>query len=158
NGEDNRDGANDNHSSNYGAEGATEDAGIIEVRERQKRNFLMTLLCSQGVPMLCGGDEVGRSQRGNNNAYAQDNDVSWYNCTLDDLNGVGEPIRDETFLLLLNPHHEPIKFYMPRVQGTAWELVMDSSCPATEGKPIVAAGEPYDLTPRSTVLMRELRD
>jgi isoamylase len=243
NGEENRDGTSDNHSYNYGAEGATQDAAIIEVRERQKRNFLMTLLCSQGVPMICGGDEIGRSQGGNNNAYAQDNDVSWYNwklddnaktlleftrklvelrrqhpnlhrrkffqdrsidpgntperkvnghtepdimwlrpdggamspeewnagwvrCiglqlngrTLDDLNGVGEPIRDETFLLMLNPHHEPIQFYMPRVQGTAWEVVMDSCCPARDERPIIAAGEPYELTSRSTALMRELRD
>ena len=78
NGEENRDGTNDNHSSNYGVEGDTTDPEILETRERQKRNFLLTLLCSQGVPMICGGDEIGRTQGGNNNGYAQDNAVSWY--------------------------------------------------------------------------------
>ena len=77
NGEDNRDGHSNNHSFNYGAEGPTEDPAIIAVRERQKRNFLATLLLSQGTPMLLAGDEIGRSQRGNNNAYAQDNELSW---------------------------------------------------------------------------------
>ena len=76
NGEDNRDGTNDNHSWNYGVEGPTDDPAILEVRERQKRNFLVTLLLSQGVPMICGGDEIGRTQHGNNNAYAQDNATS----------------------------------------------------------------------------------
>jgi glycogen operon protein len=82
--ENNQDGANDNHSWNHGVEGATEDKEIIEIRERQKRNFLATLLLSQGVPMICGGDEIGRGQAGNNNAYAQDNEVTWYDWDLDD--------------------------------------------------------------------------
>src|SRR5215472_8713466 len=213
NGEDNRDGSNDNHSHNYGAEGPTDDPAIIDVRERQKRNFLATLLFSQGVPMICGGDEIGRTQKGNNNGYAQDNESSWFDwrlddkanvlleftrklvelrrqhpnlhrrkffqdrpidpastpemqdghsepdiawlrpdglqmtpeewdagwvrCiglmlngrTLDDLNAVGEPISDDTFLLMLNPHHELIRFYMPPLEGTAWEVVLDSCCP-----------------------------
>jgi glycogen operon protein len=77
NGEDNRDGNSDNRSANYGAEGPTDDPGIIELRERQKRNMLATLLLSQGTPMLLGGDEFGRTQRGNNNAYCQDNEISW---------------------------------------------------------------------------------
>ncbi len=243
NGEDNRDGSNDNHSYNYGAEGATDDAAIIEIRERQKRNLLLTLLCSQGVPMICGGDEVGRTQEGNNNAYAQDSPVSWFNwnlddrakslfaftaklvelrrhhpnlhrrkffqdrsispgdspgrevdgrceqdivwlrpdgnemmpeewhagwvrCiglrlsgrTLDDVNGFGEPIRDETYLLLFNPHTEPIRFFMPKQQGTAWEVAVDSAQPDREEKPIVKAGEPYELIARSTALLRELTD
>src|SRR5690606_11596365 len=72
NGEDNRDGHSNNHSFNYGAEGPTDDPAINAVRERQKRNFLATLLLSQGTPMLLAGDEIGRSQHGNNNAYAQD--------------------------------------------------------------------------------------
>jgi len=84
NGEGNRDGANDNFSWNCGVEGPTDDLNIIELRERQKRNFLATLFLSQGVPMLCGGDELGRTQRGNNNAYCQDNDISWYDWNLDD--------------------------------------------------------------------------
>ena len=77
NGEGNRDGHPHNHSSNYGVEGPTEDAAIVEVRERQKRNFVATLLLSQGTPMLLAGDEVGHSQGGNNNAYAQDNPTTW---------------------------------------------------------------------------------
>ncbi len=76
NGEENRDGSNDNHSWNHGAEGPTCDAGVVQLRERQKRNFIATLLLSQGVPMICCGDETGRTQGGNNNAYAQDNPVS----------------------------------------------------------------------------------
>ena len=83
NGEENRDGANDNHSWNHGVEGPTEDARIIEVRERQKRNFMATLLLSHGVPMICGGDEIGRTQGGNNNGYCQDNDISWYDWNFD---------------------------------------------------------------------------
>jgi glycogen operon protein len=82
NGEDNQDGDDDNNSMNFGVEGETDEEGIIELRERQKRNFLATLLLSQGVPMLLGGDEIGRTQRGNNNAYAQDNEISWYHWDL----------------------------------------------------------------------------
>jgi isoamylase len=243
NGEENRDGTNDNHSCNYGAEGETDNPEIREVRERQKRNLMLTLLLSQGVPMICGGDEIGRTQKGNNNAYAQDNDISWFNwnlddrakallefttklveirrqhpnlhrrkffqdrsimpgstaerevdgrneqditwlrpdggemtpeewtagwvrCigfelsgrTLDDVNGVGEAIRDETYLILLNPHTEPIKFYMPRRQGTAWEVVLDSAEPTRTGKPVIAADGYYELIARSTALLRELTD
>jgi isoamylase len=243
NGEDNRDGADDNHSHNYGVEGPTDNKEIHEIRERQKRNFLATLLFSQGVPMICGGDEIGRTQAGNNNAYAQDNEISWFNwkldedaktlleftrklvefrrqhpnlhrrkffqdrpidpastpelqidghverditwlrpdggemtpeewsagwvrCiglmlngrTLDDLNGVGEPISDDTFLVMLNPHHESIKFYMPRIEGTAWEVMLNSCCPTRDKGPIVKAGEPYELMSRSIALLREMRD
>ena len=81
NGEDNRDGTEDNHSANYGAEGDTEDAVINAYRERVKRAMLATLLGSQGVPMLLMGDECGRSQKGNNNAYCQDNEISWFDWT-----------------------------------------------------------------------------
>jgi isoamylase len=242
NGEDNRDGANDNHSHNYGAEGATENQDILETRERQKRNFLLTLLCSQGVPMICGGDEIGRTQNGNNNAYAQDNPTSWFDwnlddrketlleftrrlvelrrehpnlhrrkffqdrtidpatpqrqvdgrdekditwlrpdggemtseewnagwvrCiglqlsgrTLDDVNSVGEPIRDESFLMLFNPHHESILFYMPPRKGTAWQLLVDSAKPTREDKPVIPAGDSFELIARSTALLRELSD
>lgn len=77
NGEDNRDGHNDNKSWNMGVEGPIDDADIIELRERHKRNFLTTLLLSQGTPMLLAGDEFGRTQQGNNNAYCQDNEISW---------------------------------------------------------------------------------
>jgi isoamylase len=82
NGEDNRDGSDDNLSWNCGVEGPTEDPEIIALRERQKRNFIATLLVSQGVPMICGGDEIGRTQSGNNNAYCQDNESSWFDWNL----------------------------------------------------------------------------
>ncbi|MBA3464500.1 MAG: glycogen debranching protein GlgX [Deltaproteobacteria bacterium] len=77
NGEDSRDGENHNRSWNCGAEGPTDDPEILRLRKRQQRNFLATLFLSQGVPMLVGGDEMGRTQQGNNNAYCQDNEVSW---------------------------------------------------------------------------------
>ncbi|MCA9244141.1 MAG: hypothetical protein KDA32_09315, partial [Phycisphaerales bacterium] len=84
NGEDNRDGHNHNLSRNWGEEGATTDPAVIELREQIKRNLLTTLMFSQGVPMLCGGDELGRTQQGNNNAYCQDNEVSWCDWNLND--------------------------------------------------------------------------
>ncbi|GGN62619.1 glycogen operon protein GlgX homolog [Actinoplanes lobatus] len=77
NGEGNRDGESHNRSWNCGTEGETEDADVIVLRERQKRNLLATLLLSQGVPMIAHGDELGRTQRGNNNVYCQDNEISW---------------------------------------------------------------------------------
>jgi glycogen operon protein len=79
NGEDNRDGHNSDHSFNYGVEGPTDDPEISRLRERQKRNMLATLLLSQGTPMLLAGDEFGRTQNGNNNAYCQDNELNWIN-------------------------------------------------------------------------------
>jgi glycogen operon protein len=82
NGEDNNDGHNDNRSYNYGAEGETEDDGIVATRERQKRNFLATLLLSHGTPMILAGDEFGRTQGGNNNGYAQDSEISWVHWDL----------------------------------------------------------------------------
>jgi glycogen operon protein len=84
NGENNEDGANDNESWNSGAEGPTDDPDVTALRARQQRNFLATLLLSQGVPMLLGGDELGRTQQGNNNAYCQDNPISWLDWQLDD--------------------------------------------------------------------------
>jgi len=78
NGEGGRDGESHNRSWNSGAEGDTDDRSVLAIRARQQRNFLATLLLSQGVPMLLGGDEIGRTQLGNNNGYAQDNDLSWY--------------------------------------------------------------------------------
>ncbi|HLX38432.1 MAG TPA: hypothetical protein VKR29_11550, partial [Candidatus Binataceae bacterium] len=77
NGEHNADGTNDNRSWNCGTEGPTDDPAIAELRLRQLRNFLVTLFCSQGVPMLLAGDEIGRTQGGNNNAYCQDDEISW---------------------------------------------------------------------------------
>jgi glycogen operon protein len=77
NGENNQDGTSNNNSWNCGAEGPADDKGVRQLRERQKRNLLATLLLSQGTPMILAGDEFGRSQRGNNNAYCQDNEISW---------------------------------------------------------------------------------
>jgi glycogen operon protein len=82
--EDNRDGADDNHSWNCGVEGATDDPGIRALRARQRRNLMATLLFSQGVPMILGGDELGRTQQGNNNAYCQDSELTWLDWELDD--------------------------------------------------------------------------
>ncbi|CDN11068.1 MAG: glycogen debranching protein GlgX [Richelia sp.] len=86
NGEDSRDGDNHNRSWNCGEEGETSDTSILKLRKHQRRNFLVTLLLSQGVPMLLMGDEMGRSQGGNNNAYCQDNEVSWLNWELQEEN------------------------------------------------------------------------
>ncbi len=78
NGEKNRDGEDHNRSWNCGLEGPTEDGQVLSLRKRQKRNFLATLMLSQGIPMLLGGDELGRTQKGNNNSYCQDNEISWF--------------------------------------------------------------------------------
>jgi len=201
NGDNNTDGENNNQSWNCGVEGPTDDPEINELRERQCRNFLTTLFLSQGVPMLPGGDERGRTQNGNNNAYCQDNEISWLNwecdekqnqlleftrklirlrrdhpvfrrpkffqgrrirgseirdvmwfnpggsemseeewaspfvrClgmllsgdTMDVLNFQGEPIRDDTFLLLINAHYEPIPFVLPGQEHIEWQLILDT--------------------------------
>ncbi|MER5544106.1 glycogen debranching protein GlgX [Streptomyces sp. NPDC002589] len=84
NGEENRDGESHNRSWNCGVEGDTKDPAVLELRARQQRNLLATLLLSQGIPMLCHGDELGRTQRGNNNAYCQDNALSWVDWELTD--------------------------------------------------------------------------
>jgi glycogen operon protein len=84
NGEGNRDGADDNHSWNCGAEGETDDPAVLALRDRQVRNLFATLLLSQGVPMITAGDEMGKTQGGNNNAYCQDNELSWLDWNLDD--------------------------------------------------------------------------
>jgi glycogen operon protein len=201
NGEKNNDGDNNNNSWNCGVEGPTDDPKINQLRRQQMRNFLTTLFLSQGVPMLCAGDEWARTQNGNNNAYCQDNelswlrwdeekkqqqlfeftkklihlrrdhpvfrrpkffqgrrirgseikDVMWFNpggnemsdeewasplvrClgmllsgdTIDVLNFQGEPIRDETFLLLLNAHYEAIPFVLPGQEHIEWQLILDT--------------------------------
>jgi glycogen operon protein len=86
NGEGGQDGSDDNRSWNCGVEGPTDDPAINALREQQKRNFLATLFLSQGVPMLLAGDEMGRSQNGNNNAYCQDNELSWVDWDQRDVN------------------------------------------------------------------------
>jgi isoamylase len=87
NGEDNRDGTDDNRSWNCGVEGPAKDPEIVRLRRRQRRNFLATLFLSQGVPMLSHGDELGRTQRGNNNAYCQDNELAWVDWSLAETEG-----------------------------------------------------------------------
>jgi glycogen operon protein len=92
--------------------------------------------------------------------------AGWVRCiglrlngnTLDDVNGVGEAIVDDTFLILLNPHHEPIQFYMPPRNGAAWEVVISSAAPQDEKKRVVEAGKTFELIPRSTALLREIND
>jgi len=201
NGDGNRDGDNNNLSWNCGVEGPTDDPQINALRERQRRNFLTTLFLSQGVPMLCGGDEWGRTQMGNNNAYCQDNEISWFDWTRDEkqneflefarklisfrnahpvfrrpkffqrrrirgseirdvmwfnpggsemskeewaspfvrcvgmllsgdtsdvVNFEGEPVRDDTFLLLINAHYEAIPFVLPGQENIEWQLILDT--------------------------------
>ncbi|HME09949.1 MAG TPA: glycogen debranching protein GlgX [Bryobacteraceae bacterium] len=232
NGENNNDGANDNHSWNMGGEGPTGDPEILELRERQKRNFLATLMLSQGVPMLCGGDEIGRDQQGNNNAYCQDNELTWLNWDLDErrqalldftrklialrrdhpnlrrrkfyqdrsirhsdikdiqwvrpdgnemtdeewtagwvrclgviFNGQtidhidehGDKILDDTFLIMLNCHHEPINFFMPKSpRDMSWTVVLDTNRPALKlGDHPVQCGEPLELARNSLVVCCE---
>jgi glycogen operon protein len=105
NGENNEDGSNDNRSWNCGAEGPTEDPAINLLRERQIRNMLSTLLLSQGTPMLLAGDEFGRTQQGNNNAYCQDNEISWLNWELSDK---GRSLLEFTRTLCRLRHQYPI--------------------------------------------------
>jgi isoamylase len=229
NGEDNRDGTDDNRSWNCGVEGPTEDKSVLELRARQQRNFLATLFCSQGVPMLLAGDELGRSQRGNNNAYCQDNELSWVDWSGAGEDGLlefaralatlrrehpvfrrrrffrgrdgggdgpdiawltpagremtghdwqtsyaravavflngdaisepgprGEPVRDDSFLLLLNAHHEPLTFMLPgRRFGRRWAAVADTAAgPAGPEGGDYRAGEPVELAGHSMMVLR----
>ena len=230
NGENNNDGDNNNHSWNHGVEGPTDDPDVSALRRRQRRNLLTTLLLSQGVPMICAGDEWGRTQNGNNNAYCQDNelswlkweydegerqlleftkkliqfrhehpvfrrpkffqgrrirgseikDVMWFNpggnemsdeewsspfgrClgmllsgdTIDVLSFEGEPIRDQTFLLLINAHHETIPFVLPGEEHLEWRLVLDTV--AEEGfvqdGARYASGDDFEVEGRATKLL-----
>jgi isoamylase len=102
NGEENKDGENHNRSWNCGAEGETDDREINALRQKQKRNFLTTLFLSQGVPMIVAGDELGRTQKGNNNAYCQDNEISWINW-----NNVDSNLLDFTRKLINFRHKHP---------------------------------------------------
>jgi glycogen operon protein len=235
NGEDNQDGHNDNLSWNCGVEGPTDDPTILALRERQQRNFLATLFLSQGVPMLLAGDEISRTQMGNNNTYCQDNELSWIDWELDDshtnlleftrfvigvfhqhpvlrrrhffqgrrisgsnvkdltwfrpdgkeitdtdwenpetrcfglrlagdaieeLDPRGNPIVDDTLLILLNAHHEPLKFILPTYRRSQkWEVVVDTR--EATGRPPRRqrqAGAAYELEGRSLVLLRLPRD
>jgi isoamylase len=231
NGERNLDGDNNNNCWNCGVEGPTDDPKIKDLRERQKRNFLTTLLLSLGVPMINGGDEFGRTQQGNNNAYCQDNEISWFNWnwtqeqqllfeftrTLTELrrnhpvfrrpkyfagkrirgsdvkdiawfspNGAemkesdwtngfskclgmllsgsardvrdseGEPIQDDTYLLLMNAHYEPLTFILPGREEIRWQTVLNTVLATgfSEEREITPAGEEIELTERSLRLLR----
>jgi glycogen operon protein len=116
NGEDNRDGDSHNRSWNCGEEGETDDPKILQLRERQKRNFLVTLMLSQGMPMLLGGDEMGRSQQGNNNAYCQDNEISWFNWELQAKN---QDLLDFTRQLIAFRREHPVFHRRKWFQGRA---------------------------------------
>ncbi|GHF38826.1 glycogen debranching protein GlgX [Streptomyces morookaense] len=238
NGEDNRDGESHNRSWNCGAEGETDDPAVLALRERQMRNFIATLMVSQGVPMLSHGDEFARTQHGNNNAYCQDNAISWLHWphpaedssararrllrftrslvwlrrdhpvfrrrrffhgrpmqgTHDELSDIswftpegdemrdsdwqaahaksltvflngsaisepgprGEPVTDDSFLLMFNAHEEPLDFVVPVDHGRQWQVVVDTARPegvSTDG-PKMAAGERLTLTDRSLVILQ----
>ncbi|MFP4011134.1 MAG: glycogen debranching protein GlgX [Spirochaetaceae bacterium] len=148
NGEDNRDGHEPNFSYNYGHEGPSDDPVICTVRRRQQKNFIATLLLSLGTPMLLGGDELGRTQRGNNNAYCQDNEISWFDWTL-----AGENTDLLRFTRLL------IRFRMahPALQRSDFYTGRDSS---TDEIPDITwfndRGEPSDWTEPANLLALRL--
>ena len=233
NGDNNEDGESHNNSWNMGAEGPTDDAGINIMRERQIRNFLGTLLLSQGVPMICGGDEFARSQRGNNNGYCQDNELTWYDWKLDEsrvrlmeftrklvklrlthpnlhrrkffqdrtirnsvvrdiawysadgnempeqawttewtrslglmLNGKtlqvsdddGNPLTDDSFLILVNAFHEGVEFTLPPVpNGSPWCLVMDTENIDDPFKNVKVGGKAI-VGPRSMMVFSDSKE
>jgi isoamylase len=231
NGEANRDGTDDNGSWNCGVEGPTDDPTIIALRERQMRNFLATLFLSQGIPMLLGGDEMARTQRGNNNSYCQDNELSWFHwpptetgrrlfeftrrlirfkhtnpvfhrrmffqgrriqgsavkdlawfrpdgqemtdeewqnslsrClglrlagdAIEEVDDMGEPIVGDTFLVLLNAHHEPVPFVLPAHETrVTWEPVLDTrDWNGDAERPFLRTGDRYELEGRSLAVLR----
>lgn len=126
NAENNNDGADSNLSWNCGREGPSEDPEILKLRERQKRNFLGLLMISQGVPMICGGDEIGRTQNGNNNAYCQDNETSWVDWNL-----------DETRAALLEFTRRLIAFRQIHPNVRRRKFFQDRSIRGGEGKEII---------------------
>ena len=219
--EDNKDGTDDNRSWNCGVEGETDDPEILALRARQTRNHMTTLVLSQGIPMILGGDELARTQRGSNNAWCQDNAISWYDWKpterseemfaftkrvialrrqhpvfhrraflsgtsestgladaswfrpegrrmtrrdweRDDLHAItlflnggeipyttdrGEPIEDDSFLLLVNAHHEDLDFRLPSHRyGTQWSLELSTAEPALQS-------DAWRVGPRATVKM-----
>ena len=230
--EDNRDGTDNNRSWNCGVEGETDDPDVNALRQRQLRNFLTTMLLSTGVPMMAGGDEFGRTQRGNNNAYCQDNEVSWYDWAWEpwqsdlkvfasrvlslrrthsafrqryffdgrplhaggpkdlawlgpdgqeiaetdwhdpdartlgmflagESHGVDDdeiPIRDESFLVLLNAAAEPVEFTLPGAPyARAYRQIIDTTnSQALEATEVTAAGTRLGLRERSIVVLHAL--
>ena len=107
--EDNRDGADDNNSFNWGAEGPTDDPGIVATRLKVHRSMLMTLLCSHGTPMLLGGDEFGRTQHGNNNAYCQDSEISWFDWSVVDSDAGKAMAAFTARLIALRAEYSPLR-------------------------------------------------
>lgn len=240
NAEDNRDGESYNRSWNCGTEGETEDAAVLTLRARQQRNMMATLLLSQGVPMISHGDEFGRTQGGNNNAYCQDSELAWVHWpdkgerdeqpgdlhaftrmltrlrhehpvfrrrrffhgrpvqgTHDDLSDIawftpsgdemtdadwreatakslavflngqaisepdprGQPISDDSFLLLLNASHEDLSFHIPLNHGTEWKVLIDTAdagCAQRDPKdlPTVRAGEQWPVPARTMAVLQ----
>ena len=125
--EDNRDGDNTNNSRNYGVEGPTRRKSIVTVRNRQAKNFMASLLLSQGVPMILSGDEVLRTQRGNNNAYCQDNQISWFDWRFDKFRG-----RD------VFESHGTFDFRSYDGSGlrpAAWIIICNGNCHGSDGVP-----------------------
>src|SRR5215472_7805090 len=232
NGEENRDGTDNNRSWNCGVEGPTDDREINRLRAQQKRNLMATLLLSQGVPMLLAGDELGHSQGGNNNAYCQDNEISWLDWdpakidkellgfarrlialrkdhptfrrrsffqgrrikgaeikdivwlqpdgkemtdqewyqefarslgvllsgdSADEIDERGQLIRDGNFVILMNAHHEEIRFTLPtRTPAAGWVTLVDTSCQTTQKvNRFYTAGDTYPLQARSLALLVE---
>jgi len=225
--EDNQDGANDNRSWNCGVEGETSDEGVLELRARQQRNLLATLFLSQGVPMLLGGDEAGRTQNGNNNGWCQDNELSWHDWEgfdeelaeftrrvialrreepvftrthwftgqetqgsglpdvvwlrpdgeemadtdwsdgnaralgaflngreLVDTDEDGNPLRSDSFLILINAHHEGVEFQIQPELGRGWRTEI-----ATDGESLeLGQGASTTLTGRSLRVFRQTRE
>ncbi len=139
NGEDNRDGTDDNRSWNCGVEGPTDDPEVEALRVRQQRNLLATLLLSQGVPMLLGGDELGRTQQGNNNAYCQDNPTSWYDWERAD----GDLLEWTRHLIRLRRSHPVFcrrRFFQGRpVRGLGRDGLVDIGWFRPDGKPMTDA-------------------
>ena len=232
NGEENRDGTDNNRSWNCGAEGPTDVQEINQLRARQKRNFFATLLISQGVPMMLAGDELGHTQQGNNNAYCQDNEISWLSWdpaqidnellafvrhlvalrrdhpafrrrsffqgrrikgagikdivwlqpdgmemtdqewnqqfarslgvllsgeAADELDERGRLIRDSAFVVLMNAHHEEIRFTLPkRTLHAGWVTLVDTSCQTSQyANRFYSAGDAYPVQARSLALLVE---
>ncbi|MBV2366136.1 glycogen debranching protein GlgX [Streptomonospora nanhaiensis] len=135
NGEDNRDGTDDNRSSNHGVEGPSEHPEIVTVRRRQVRNLLTTLFCSQGVVMLSHGDEIGRTQGGNNNAYCQDNELAWIDWKrADEESDLLEFVRELARLRREHPVFRRRRFFQGRFSGDGG--LPDIAWLRTDGRPM----------------------
>ena len=133
--EDNRDGANDNQSWNCGVEGPTDDGAIKGLRERQKRNLLATLFLSQGVPMLLAGDELGKTQGGNNNCYCQDTEISWLQWDLDhDQQQMLDFVRGLVAIRKTEPVFRRQKFFQGRSIRGEEGTISDVGWIGTDGK------------------------